>query len=63
LAGAVEMAVRDVTGKVVREAVEATLREVVALRKQLSRRTHVADPAYRQFPDRLFRRESKRGPS
>jgi hypothetical protein len=48
LAGAVEMAVRDVTGKVVREAVEATLREVLSspelIRAALAQHAPVATP-------------------
>jgi hypothetical protein len=48
LAGAVEMAVGDVTGKVVREAVEATLREVLSnpelIRAALGQHAPVATP-------------------
>src|SRR4051794_28634587 len=52
LAGAVEMAVRDVTGKVVREAVEATLREVLSspelIRAALAQHAPVATPVTQQ---------------
>jgi hypothetical protein len=51
LAGAVEMAVRDVVGQVVKEAVEATLREVLSnpelLRAAMAQHTPVV-PAHEQ---------------
>jgi hypothetical protein len=52
LAGAVEMAVRDVTARVVREAVEAAVREVLSspelLRAAVARHAPVATPAPQQ---------------
>src|SRR3954453_11742122 len=59
LAGAVEMAVRDVTGKVVREAVEATLREVLSspelIRAALAQHAPVATPVQDQQPRRTLK--------